>query len=213
MNKKILFFFFILIYPNSALTENSYFQQPFCDKEVGQTENLQIKSIDIKIDKYKKWKKNGLRIIIGNFRWIPSKFKKRFKGNVIVSYSNDFKCTFRASIRHNGDQKDHIRLIDNEIIQSLDIRLNTGHIYGITKFKLLLDGTRGAFGDEVFLTTLLRKLNYIAPRTMHVDAKINNTNLKMIFQEKAAKELLEHNLRREGPIYEGDERFLFRLGN
>ena len=33
----------------------------------------------------------------------------------------------------------------------------------------------------------------------------------MIFQEKATKELLEFNLRREGPIFEGDERFLFRL--
>ena len=33
----------------------------------------------------------------------------------------------------------------------------------------------------------------------------------MIFQEKATKELLEYNLRREGPIYEADERFMFRL--
>ena len=29
----------------------------------------------------------------------------------------------------------------------------------------------------------------------------------MLFQEKAAKELLEYNNRREGPILEGDERF------
>ena len=27
----------------------------------------------------------------------------------------------------------------------------------------------------------------------------------MLFQEKSLKELLERNLRREGPIYEGDE--------
>ena len=31
----------------------------------------------------------------------------------------------------------------------------------------------------------------------------------MLFQEKAAKELLEFNNRREGPILEGDERFFF----
>ena len=31
----------------------------------------------------------------------------------------------------------------------------------------------------------------------------------MLFQEKAAKELLEYNLRREGPIFEGDERYMF----
>ena len=33
----------------------------------------------------------------------------------------------------------------------------------------------------------------------------------MIFQEKAAKELLEFNKRREGPILEGDEKFLFKI--
>ena len=33
----------------------------------------------------------------------------------------------------------------------------------------------------------------------------------MIFQEKAAKEMLEFNRRREGPILEGDERFLFNM--
>ena len=29
----------------------------------------------------------------------------------------------------------------------------------------------------------------------------------MLFQEKAAKEMFEFNNRREGPIFEGDERF------
>ena len=33
----------------------------------------------------------------------------------------------------------------------------------------------------------------------------------MLFQEKAAKELLEFNNRREGPILEGDQRFFFKL--
>ena len=33
----------------------------------------------------------------------------------------------------------------------------------------------------------------------------------MLFQEKAAKELLEFNNRREGPILEGDQKFFFKL--
>ena len=33
----------------------------------------------------------------------------------------------------------------------------------------------------------------------------------MLFQEKAAKELLEFNKRREGPILEGDQKFFFKL--
>ena len=32
----------------------------------------------------------------------------------------------------------------------------------------------------------------------------------MIMQEKAAKEMLEYNKRREGPILEADERFFFK---
>ena len=33
----------------------------------------------------------------------------------------------------------------------------------------------------------------------------------MIFQEKSVKELLEFNLRREGPILEGNEEFMFKF--
>ena len=70
--------------------------------------------------------------------------------------------------------------------------------------------TRGNLKDEIFLTELLRNLNYLAPRTIKVNTRINKANSDMIFQEKAAKELLEFNNRREGPILEGDERFFFK---
>ena len=33
----------------------------------------------------------------------------------------------------------------------------------------------------------------------------------MLFQEKAAKELIEFNNRREGPILEGDQKFFSKL--
>ena len=33
----------------------------------------------------------------------------------------------------------------------------------------------------------------------------------MILQEKATKELLEYNLRREGPIFEGDESYIGKV--
>ena len=33
----------------------------------------------------------------------------------------------------------------------------------------------------------------------------------MLFQEKASKELLEFNNRREGPILEGDQKFFFKV--
>ena len=38
-----------------------------------------------------------------------------------------------------------------------------------------------------------------------IDTKINGVESKMLFQEKPAKELLQFNLRKNGPIFEGDE--------
>ena len=178
------------------------------DKNLDQ---LSIAQIDIDLDDYRKWTKNSLKIIIGNFRYIPSKFKKRFKAKLIVSYKNNTQCVFKAEIRHSGDEKDHVNLKDNLIYQSIDVHLKEGNIRGITKFKLLRPKTRGKLEDEIFLTEILRQLNYLAPRTILVKTRINESFSNMIFQEKAAKELLEFNNRREGPILEGDERFFFTL--
>ena len=114
---------------------------------------------------------------------------------------------FDARIRHSGDEKDHIALLDNAITQSLDIHLKNGHIRGITKFKLLRPKARGILEDEIFITEILRNINFIAPRTIKVNARVNTLTTTMLFQEKAAKEMLEFNNRREGPIFEGDERF------
>ena len=63
----------------------------------------------------------------------------------------------------------------------------------------------------VIQTQLLRDLNYLAPRSIKVNARINQAESIMLFQEKASKELLEFNNRREGPILEGDQKFFFKL--
>ena len=211
----ILNFFFVSI-SFSVTSANSDNIKPYCknqlnQKYIGQTDKLKIEKIDIDIKSYKKWTRNSLKILIGNFRFIPEKFKKRFNANITVNFENNLKCTFNARIRHSGDQKDHISLEKNSITQSVDVHLKTGNIYGITKFKLLRPNTRGNFEDEIFLTELLREFKYLAPRTYYVDVRLNEVKSKMLFQEKAAKELLEYNLRREGPIFEGDEKFVWAL--
>ena len=114
------------------------------------------------------------------------------------------------SIRHSGDQKDHISLHDNYILQSLDVHLDNGNIRGITKFKLLRPNTRGVLEDVILQTQLLRELNYLAPRSIKVKAKINEAESIMLFQEKASKELLEFNNRREGPILEANEKYFWK---
>jgi hypothetical protein len=216
--RKILFF--LIVFLISAEKSFSNTNKPTtsslgCSSEFGQgylknIDKLKIKKIEIDTHDYRKWTVNGIRIITSRSRNVADKYKKRFNTTITITYENDIKCVFGGRIRHSGDEKDHISLLGNTIIQSVDVHLNNGNIRGITKFKLLRPKTRGKLEDEILLTQLLRNLNYLAPRTFKVSARINQANSIMIFQEKAAKELLEFNKRREGPILEGDERFFWK---
>ena len=87
------------------------------------------------------------------------------------------------------------------------MRLIDGQINNITKFKLFLKGTRGKEEDEIFMTEILREFDFISPRTNLVKVEMNDEKLEMLFQEKVTKELLEFHKRREGPIFEGEEKF------
>ena len=213
MKKKILIFFFLFCLPQIASATNL---KKYCNSAINQIankniNNLKIENITVNVDKNKKWTKNSLKILIGNFRWIPRKYKKRYDADISVVFENNLFCNFRGSIRNNGNQKDHIALKNNSIIQSIDVHLKNGHIYGITKFKLLRPNTRGNYKDEVLLTEILREFNYLAPRTNFINAKINGVKSKMLFQEKPDKSMLSYNSRTNGPLFEGDERFMFRL--
>ena len=218
--KKIIFFLIIfLIFCNKSFSNtntSSAFVSPFCENKINQNyienfDKLRIKKIEIDNNNYRKWTVNGIRIITNNSRFTPEKYKKRFNAKILVTYENNIQCIFKGRIRHSGDAKDHIRLQGNSIIQSLDVHLDNGHIRGITKFKLYLPGVRGVMLDEILQTEILRNLNYLAPRTIKVNVRINQAQSDMMFQEKSAKELLEYHNRREGPILESDQRFFFKL--
>jgi len=190
--------------------------EPYClgnfnQENLKKIDQFKVKEIKISVNKYKKWQKNNIKILIGNTRIIPKKLKQNFKAKINVTFDNNINCSFVGSVRQHGDQKDHIKLKDNNVIQSLDVGLKTGHINGIVKFKLFVLGTRGDSNDEIIITELLREFGYLSPRTMFVNVDINGTKSKMIFQEKAVKEMLEFNSRREGPILEGDERYIWKL--
>ena len=163
----------------------------------------------MKFENNRDWLVNSLKIGIGNFRFIPDSYKRNFKGEIIVHYKNKSKCLHKARIRFSGDMKDHVEidLTNNKITQSIDVKLNEGNILGITNFKLLLPQTRGY--EEIFVSDLLNSFGYLAPRTYLTNVKLNDQDLKMIFQEKNRKELLELNKRRETVLLEGDERFIF----
>jgi len=154
-----------------------------------------------------------MRILTNTSYLIKEKNKKKFTGKLLVKFINNTECFLKAKIRTQGDLKDHIYYNNGKIFQSLDVELIDGNINNITRFKLFLENTRGNKFDEVFMTELLREFDYLAPRTQLVKVMINDATTEMIFQEKISKELLEYNNRREGPILEGDEKFMMQFAS
>ncbi len=215
--KKIIFFsfFFILFFSQifaaqSTLSPN----QIGCNNTISEyyflnADKIKIKKIEIDVNNYKSWTVNNIKILTTRSRFIPNELKINFKGVVKITYDDNSICLFKARIRHSGDAKDHIAFKGNSVIQSLDVRLINGNIRGITRFKLFKPDVRGNLDDVVLITQLLRDFGYLAPRSIKVKARVNQTESVMLFQEKASKELLEFNNRREGPILEGDQKFFF----
>lgn len=170
----------------------------------------QIEHIAVEIAKSRKWFKNSISILTSDERNIDDRYKDRLKATITVSYSFG-DCAYPARVRQSGDWKDHIKLIQGgNVVSSLDVRLYEGNILNAVRFKLLLPETRNGL-HEVLATLLLRELGYIAPETFMVSADINGVAETFLFQENAEKELLERNLRREGPIFEGDESILWNV--
>ena len=207
MHKIIKIFIFITILSN-FFVKVSYADENITCK---QNKEKKIVKIIVEINKYKSWTENNIKILIGNTRNIPSKLKKRYKSKIKIHYSDSSLCILKAKVRQNGDFKDHILIFNNGIKQSVDVQLINGNIEGVTRFKLLLDGTRGNSQDEIFLTELLRELSFISPRTQFVEAYVNDIGSTMLFQEKTTKEMLEYNGKIESAIFESNENDLFKI--
>lgn len=166
-----------------------------------------IKQIDIEIPKSSKFARNAFKIFSSKSKNIPAKLKKTFKADIFVTYDFGF-CKYPGKVRQSGDLRDHIKLLDGQPIQSLDVKLHKGNIINAIKFKLLIPETRRG-KSEILASVILKQLGFITPETFEVKTTVNGVKSVMLFQEKAAKELLERNTRREGPIFEGDESLLW----
>mgnify|MGYP001495520132 CR=1 FL=1 len=158
----LIYFFFFLLSPQITLSNINKPLQNFsgCVNEVSEVipkkfDSLKIDKIEIDVHNYRNWIVNSVRILTSRSRYVSENFKQRYDATVLVKYSDGTKCMYRARIRHHGDEKDHIDLLGNTIIQSIDVHLEVGNIKGITRFKLLRPNTRGRLADEIFLTELL----------------------------------------------------------
>lgn len=170
-----------------------------------------IKEIVVEVPKSSKFNKNFAQTLLSkagtSTKWIAPKFKKKFQANITINYYFG-SCSYSGTVRQNGDFKDHLDLRDGKAYRSLHVVLSEGTIMNAVSFKLLLPNTRNGI-NEILGSIILRALNFISPETFEVKVDINGVKSTMLFQESARKELLERNLRREGPIFEGDESLKF----
>ena len=206
----ILFFIFFIFASISLEAKNNI---NLCSgnniiNNVATSENILPSQISIEIKDNRKFVVNNLAILESNTT-IKKKFKKRYSGKIKVFYKDNKSCLYKARIRLHGDYKDHIKFINGNIIQSLDVHLIDGNINGITKFKLLLPETKKNPKEEIIITEIFRSLNILAPRTFFINIDSQRTNYLALFQEKISKEFLEHNQRKEFILLEGDERFIY----
>lgn len=190
---------------------------PYCDGLNYSLEGYDfsdVENLTVEIKESRKWYKN----LIENYsketnNVLDPKLKERFDSRVTVKFKSNFECHFNAKVRRSGDMIDHIEY-GHYPKASLDIHLENGNILGITKFKLFLENTRGSDGgeNEVLISSILRHVGYIAPRTAIIPVIVNNSpSSNYIFQEKAAKEMIEFHGFREGPILETNEKYLFEF--
>lgn len=220
MPKKIFFFALINFVLFSKLSANEGLVCKNIHEFSNYDYNMNIEEIEIKVNNNRKWNLNGRSILIdiqkqnssntpGNLAKINNKFKNKFKASIKLRFKNGNYCKLKGSIRQQGDIWDHIKLLDDgNLSQSLSVTLDEGNVNGKTKFYLFLKETRSK--DEIFFIEMLKKLNFLAPKSFLVKTNINGVLGEMIFQEKIAKEFLESMNRREGPLFEG--RDVFRWG-
>ena len=118
---------------------------------------------------------------------IKQKYKKWFRGNLIIKDNNKLK-NYEIKLRLMGDYKDHIDLENTRA--SLKVTLLNKTLNGVKTFRLYLPNTRDDT-NEVFINLLLKYVGFPTLYTKIVNVDFLGQNYRAIFQEEGSKEFLE----------------------
>ena len=218
MKKKILYFLLTIIKISLLLffiinfsSNQSFAKTNHCDfnksKYLIELNNKNnINQINIKTTNLKKWHKNNLKILKNEGKRINQNLKKNFKSIVEIKYVFG-TCKYKAKIRQTGDVKDHIKLFNGKIFQSLKVKLLNGNVLGNIRFKLLIPQARGE--DEVIVTNILKSMDILSPEIFQIKTNINGLKTQMLFHQEADKEFIEQNSMVESAFFEGDESLIW----
>ena len=191
----IYFFFlsiFILLFINFETNLNSLSKNNEKSKTVACTDldydlaqyihpkNFKKFNIELKISEMRKWHRINLEDAIKSRKVGSYTNRKRVQGVMTFKINSKLKCNLNVSIRAHGDQIDHRQ---GKGLPSLNVKVLDGHIFGIVDFILIKPAVR-VYDNEIFATTLLQELNFLAPRTASIKLTHNFGSQKYIFQEK-----------------------------
>ena len=170
------------------------------EKNFSDRSNFDIK---LTIPDSRSWYLNLINGELGNNGIIFENVKKQQAAILtVINKETKKSCSLDALVRISGDVADHINL--NNFTASLDVELLRDNFFGYTDFKLFLPETRNK-DNEIFVTSLISALGYLAPTTFYIDIEVNGEQVKYLFQEKINKIFIESNNLKEGPILEANE--------
>ncbi len=208
---RLLIILISLIFIN---TKNFASEKECADISLYDVESKKINSIEIIPKNFRKFKLTKFKNLVSLEDDLANNLyfskKKKFKSLIKVHFSNDKNCELNARIRVHGDGRDHYKLIDGDVVASLDVELLDGNLFNSVKFKLFIPEAEGG-NSEIFNSTLFKELGFLAPETRNLKVKIGEKQIQYLFQEKIVKEMVEKNDRKEGPILEIDEENTFGL--
>lgn len=165
----------------------------------------------LEISDWRKWQLINIKDRVNFEKYNQFTNRQRVEGKLTIKSVNNLEvdCFVNVLLRPHGDQKDHR---DGNYLPSLQVKIKDTNLFGITDFLLLRPSQRGYF-NEILVSAIFRDLNILAPRSSMVKINFNNQDYNFVFQEKIRKEFLENSGYKEGPIIEGDERFVFDKGD
>lgn len=185
------------------------------DQKLNSINNFGSFKIKLKILNERRWKEILITNEVLNYENKSYTYDPGYiNAELILENNFGLKCILDAEIKPHGDLTDHFvnfKQGANIIydLPSLKVKLIDGNINGIVEFRLFKPKTRN-YINEIFATTFLEFIGLYAPRSARIEVEYNNKLSEFIFQEKINKEFLENNKLIEGPIYSGDERFVFK---
>ncbi|MCF6220266.1 MAG: hypothetical protein L3J65_04060 [Robiginitomaculum sp.] len=131
---------------------------------------------------------------------VPIHFSKKsdwVKGTVVVEFDGR-KEKSKVSLRLKGDWGDHLSH-PTKISYRIKTRAG-GYLFGMKTFSVQHPQTR-AYGTGPLLLEHMRKQDILAPRQKFVDVYINDISIGiMSLEEHFAKEMIEAQNRRDGPL-------------